>query len=94
MDAIVEQIGDGYEHFQDKECRKLKRSLLALEDLGIGINGSGRVLMADLYGSARNDGNWQFVETTDFLAQLGVIDSDDPKTPEVIIPNYINSQSN
>merc|ERR1719433_1592906 len=91
---MVEQIGDQYGHFQDKECHNLKRSLLNLEDTSIGVNGSGRVRIADFYGSALNDGNWQFVETTDALAQLGALDAHDPKIPRVIIPNYINSPSN
>jgi len=62
--------------------------------MSIGTNGSGRVRMADFYGSALNDGNWQFVETTEYLSQLGVLDARDPKIPRVVIPNYINSPSN
>merc|ERR1719245_919890 len=81
VEDLVEQIGDEYGHFQDKECHNLKRSLLALEDMSIGTNGSGRVRIADFYGSALNDGNWQFVETTEHLAQLGVLDDRDPKIP-------------
>jgi len=94
VEDIVEQIGDQYGHFQDKECHALKSSLLALEDTTIGTNGSGRVRIADFYGSALNDGNWQFVETTEYLEQLGVLDTNDPNIPRVVIPNYINSPSN
>jgi len=94
VEDIVEQVGDRYGHFQDKECHALKSSLLALEDATIGTNGSGRVRIADFYGSALNDGNWQFVETTEYLEQLGVLDTHDPNIPRVIIPNYINSPSN
>jgi len=94
VEDIVEQIGDRYGHFQDKECHNLKQSLLALEDRSIGTNGSGRVRIADFYGSALTDGNWQFVETTEYLDQLGVMDTHDPNIPRVIIPNYINSPSN
>jgi len=94
VEDIVEQIGDQYGHFQDKECHALKSSLLALEDHTIGTNGSGRVRIADFYGSAVNDGNWQFVETTEYLEQLGVLDTHDPNIPRVVIPNYINSPSN
>jgi len=94
VEDIVEDIGDRYGHFQDKECHVLKSSLLALEDRSIGVNGSGRVRIADFYGSALNDGNWQFVETTDYLEQLGVLDTYDANIPRVVIPNYINSPSN
>jgi len=94
VEKIVEQIGDQYGHFQDKECHALKSNLLALEDTTIGRNGSGRVRIADFYGSALTDGNWQFVETTEYLEQLGALDTQDPNIPRVVIPNYINSPSN
>merc|ERR550525_2295854 len=94
LEDIVEDVGDRYGHFQDKECHNLKSSLLALEDTSIGTNGSGRVRIADFYGSALSDGNWQFVETTEYLEQLGVLDTHDPNIPRVVIPNYINSPSN
>jgi len=94
VEDIVEDVGDRYGHFQDKECHALKSSLLALEDTSIGTNGSGRVRIADFYGSALSDGNWQFVETTEYLEQLGVLDTHDPNIPRVVIPNYINSPSN
>merc|ERR1719433_2655656 len=94
VEEIVEDVGDRYGHFRDKECHTLKSSLLALEDTSIGTNGSGRVRIADFYGSALSDGNWQFVETTEYLEQLGVLDTHDPNIPRVVIPNYINSPSN
>jgi len=94
VEDILEQVGDQYGRWQDKECRDLKRMLVAREDKSIGTNGSGRVRIADFYGSAVNDGNWQFRETKEYLEQLGALDSNDPSIPRVIIPNYINSPSN
>jgi len=94
VEDILEKVGDQYGRWQDRECRDLKHKLLSLEDKSIGTNGSGRVRMADFYGSAVNDGNWQFSETKKYLEQLGALDSQDPSIPRVVIPNYINSPSN
>jgi hypothetical protein len=94
VEDIIGQVGDQYGRWQDRECHDLKRRLLVLEDKSIGINGSGRVRIADFYRSAMNDGNWQFVESKEYLTQLGALDVSDPSIPRVIIPNYINSPSN
>jgi len=93
IEDVLEQMHDQYGRWQDKECQDLKGKLLALEDMSIGFNGSGRVRMADFYGSVK-DGNWQFRETREFLDQLGALDAHDPNVPRVIIPNYINSPTN
>jgi len=87
--AVVEEIGDRYGSWQDGECRQLKAELVALED-----HGTGRVRLADFYGSAINDGKWQFSESADYLRQLGALDESDPASPSLIIANYINSPSN
>merc|ERR1719491_291592 len=94
VEGIVEQVGDQYGRWQDKECLDLKHQMMAIEDQSIGTNGSGRVRLSDFYGSAVNAGNWQFRETKEYLAQLGALDASDPNIPRVIIPNYMNSPSN
>merc|ERR1740121_1852068 len=92
VEAILEEVFDQYGRWQDRECQDLKSQLLALEDKSIGVNGSGRVRVTDFYGSALHDGNWQFSENTDYLAQNGALDTHG--VDRVIIPNYVNSQSN
>jgi len=94
IEDVLEQIGDQYGRFQDRECRELKSKLLALEDRSIGFNGSGRVRMTDFYGSNLQEGNWQFSETRDYLDQNGILDIHDPSIPRMVIPNYINSPTN
>merc|ERR1719384_1387172 len=94
VESFVQQIGDQYGRWQDRECRTLKRQLSEVEDRSIGTNGSGRVRISDFYGSALKDGNWQFSESQQYLNKVGALDSHDPKVPRVIIPNYINSPSN
>merc|ERR1719203_1087070 len=92
VEAMLEAIFDQYGHWQDRECQDLKRQLLALEDRSVGVNGSGRVRLTDFYGSAVRDGNWQFSETSEYLAQNGALDNHGAQ--RVIIANYINSPSN
>ncbi|CAJ1404769.1 unnamed protein product [Effrenium voratum] len=86
--AVVEEIGERYGRWQDSECRDLKSLLTKIEHAG-----TGRVLLKDFYGSALN-GNWQFSESVDYLRELGALDESDPANPAVLIPNYVNSQSN
>jgi len=62
---IVEEIGERYGHWQDAECRDLKRLLSKYENAG-----TGRVLLKDFYGAAL-DGNWQFSESVEYLQELG-----------------------
>jgi len=92
VEAILEEVFDQYGRWQDRECQDLKRQLLALEDRSIGVNGSGRVRLTDFYGSAVRDGNWQFSETSEYLAQNGALDNHGAQ--RVVIANYINSPSN
>ena len=86
--AVVEEIGERYGRWQDAECRDLKRSLTRIEH-----GSSGRVLLKDFYGSALK-GNWQFSESISYLRELGALDESDPSNIAVLIPNYVNSQSN
>jgi len=88
--AVVEEAGERFGRFQDAECRTLKSDLVGLED----VSGSGRVRLADFYGSALHAGKWQFSESVEYLRQLGALDESDPALLRVIIPNYVNSPSN
>jgi len=92
VEAILEEVFDQYGRWQDRECQDLKSQLLALEDKSIGVNGSGRVRVTDFYGSALHDGNWQFSESAEYLAQNGALDTHG--VDRVIIANYVNSPSN
>jgi hypothetical protein len=87
--TVVEEIGERYGRFQDKECRILKNDLMSMEDTG-----TGRVRIADFYHAAMHDDKWQFSETIASLREQGSLDESDPSNPRVIIPNYINSPSN
>lgn len=87
--SIITEIGERYGRWQDHECRSLKNELVEIE-----YQGTGRVRLADFYGSALNDGKWQFSESVSYLRELGALDESDPANLRVIIPNYIGSPSN
>merc|ERR1719277_336334 len=78
-----------YGHWQNQECSVLKGTLMEIEKPG-----TGRVPLASFYGSALNNGSWQFMESVPYLRQLGALDDSDPAQMSVIIPNYLNSPSN
>jgi len=90
--AVIEEAGERYGTWQDKECRALKDDLLAKEDTGPG--GAGRVRLSDFYKLAIEEGKAQFSESIAFLRQQGALDDSDPSNPRVIITNYIQSPSN
>merc|ERR1719221_2557482 len=53
----------------------------------------GRVRLVDFYKRGLK-GTWAFNEKIDYLRVLGTIDDTDPRTPLVIVPNYVSSRSN
>lgn len=90
--SVIEEAGERYGTWQDKECRELKDQLMAAEDTGPG--GAGRVRLVDFYKMAVEEGKSQFSESVNFLRQQGALDESDPANPRVIITNYISSPSN
>merc|ERR1719253_1669071 len=90
--TVIEEAGERYGTWQDKECRQMKDELVAVEDAGVG--GAGRVRLSDFYGLALNQGKSQFSESITFLRQQGALDESDPLNPRVLITNYITSPSN
>lgn len=87
---VVEELGEAYGGWQDKECMRLRGELIAMEDR----KGSGRVLLADFYHKALHQGDWQFSESTSYLQGLGALDRSDPQKPRLLIANYMNGNSN
>jgi len=56
-------------------------------------DGSGRVTLKKFY-SGMEDRDWPFIESAEYLSNLGSLDETDPKRPSVIIPNFLSSPSN
>merc|ERR1719291_897845 len=57
------------------------------------FNSAGRIRLSDFYGATLN-GTWQFLESVDYLRELGALDETDISNPFLIIPNYNNGHSN
>jgi hypothetical protein len=85
---IVEVVGEDYGRFQNTECIQMKESLVKMED-----RGTGRVKLSDFYRPSLS-GEWQFKESVAYLRQLGALDETDATHPGVIIPNYLQSETN
>jgi hypothetical protein len=86
---VVEEIGERYGRWQDKECRALKRTMLSMEKPG-----TARVRLDTFYANTLTDRQSNFVESVPYLRQLGALDDTDPLQMTVVIPNYINSPTN
>eukprot|EP00747_Dinoflagellata_sp_TGD_P161726 gnl/TRDRNA2_/TRDRNA2_178518_c0_seq1.p1 gnl/TRDRNA2_/TRDRNA2_178518_c0~~gnl/TRDRNA2_/TRDRNA2_178518_c0_seq1.p1 ORF type:complete len:576 (-),score=127.02 gnl/TRDRNA2_/TRDRNA2_178518_c0_seq1:148-1875(-) len=89
-EKLVEEIGERYGKFQDKECRALKGQLMALEEEAC----SGRVPIQKFYSANLHEGVGQFSESLEYLRQIGALDESDPKHVSVIVANYVASPAN
>jgi len=95
--SVVEKIGEEFGQHQDKDCIKMKDTLVAMDH-----HGTGRVKLRDFYSRAVADpnlhdlenGSWQFSESVAYLRQLGALDENNPQDLSVIIANYVNSPAN
>jgi len=86
---ILERFGEGYGRWQAHDCIGLKKHLLKVEE-----SNTGRVPLHLFYGNMSTETSWLFSESVPYLKTLGALDESDPSRLSVIIPNYINSQSN
>eukprot|EP00928_Gymnodinium_smaydae_P068978 TRINITY_DN522_c7_g1_i1.p1 TRINITY_DN522_c7_g1~~TRINITY_DN522_c7_g1_i1.p1 ORF type:complete len:553 (-),score=89.54 TRINITY_DN522_c7_g1_i1:152-1810(-) len=85
---VVEEIGERYGRWQNKECSNLKTKLMQIE-----TSGTGRVPLKDFWGPALYDGNHLFHENAAYLEQIGALEGTAPRQ-SVIIPNYLYSSAN
>merc|ERR1719323_189891 len=85
---VVPEVGHRFGAFQNLECQSLKEKLVEMEH-----GGSGRVLLSKFY-SGIDDKDWPFIESSEYLRNLGALDDTDPSRPAVIIPNFLSSPSN
>jgi len=87
---VVEEIGERFGSFNDRECRALKSILVGMET----TRRPGRVALSDFYKEGMTQSYWSFNEKVEYLRVLGALDESDSTKPQLIIPNYINSRSN
>merc|ERR1719236_282310 len=86
---MAERVSEEFGPWSDHECHDMKDLLMQRD-----VHGTGRIRLADFYRKSQ-DGAWQFLESTDYLRQLGALDeSSRTLGPQVIIPNYMTGMSN
>lgn len=86
--SFLQEFGHKLGNFQNLECHRLKDLLADMED-----EGTGRVPLSRFYRGGL-DGDWTFTESVEYLRHVGALDETNPKRMSVVIPNYIQSQSN
>jgi hypothetical protein len=87
---VVEEIGEHFGDFQDKECVAMKDQLMEAEQPG----SPGRVRLADFYKLAKQTSDGLYSESRNYLRDLGALDESDPANPRVLSSNYIYGPSN
>jgi hypothetical protein len=86
ISRIVAEIVDSFGIFQGRQCQGLKQQMIDLEKK----SSSGCVGLADFYDKGlKADSNWMFVESPEYLRQLGALDETDPQNPRVLSANYM-----
>jgi len=86
---ITQTISERFGPLSNHECHDMKLKLAEMD-----VHGTGRVKLADFYRSSKG-GAWQFLETSEYLASIGALDSSsDFHGPQVIIANYITGMNN
>lgn len=88
VSRIVQEIMGQYTSFQSLECSTMTNVILDLEH-----KNSGRVPLAKFYSAGLVQA-WKFWEPKEYLQHAGALDETDPKSPSVIIPNYIYGMNN
>jgi len=86
--SFLQEFGHRLGTFQNLECHRLKDQLVEMED-----EGTGRVPLLRFYRGGLA-GDWTFSERVEYLRHIGALDETSPERMSVVIPNYIQSQSN
>merc|ERR1719215_1535410 len=86
---VVEEIGERYGRWQNKECVVLKSKLLEME-----TQGTGRVPLTDFWRPLlASNSKHLFHESGPYLEQMGALEGVAPHQ-SVLIPNYLYSSAN
>jgi len=88
MARVIERIVNSFGIFMGRQCQELKHQLQGLE----GKNSVGCVPLENFYGKGlKDDSNWLFVESPEYLRHIGALDETVPKHPYVLSSNYVTS---
>merc|ERR1719420_1818706 len=90
MHHVTSEIPKRFGQWHDSVCVDMKTELLKMDNAG----STGRVSLGAFYGGRRAGDDWRFVESVDYLRQLGALDESNPKRLRVIVPNYLIGPNN
>merc|ERR1719428_2439802 len=87
---IAQRISNEYGRWGNQECLELRSFLFDMER-----SANGRVPLADFYKVGDTDDRWSFLETPEYLRELGALDeSSKALGPQLLISNYAYGMSN
>jgi len=87
---IAQRISNEYGRWGNLECMELRSFLSDLDR-----SSTGRVPLSDFYHASESDDRWGFLETPEYLRELGALDESSASLgPRVIISNYAYGMSN
>jgi len=87
---LVEKISEGYAQWQGKDCLRAKEELMSKPSYREGRVGN---ILSEVEASHTIGRRSLFTENVEELEKLGVLNTVSGGAPEIIIPNYVNSQS-
>eukprot|EP00928_Gymnodinium_smaydae_P059310 TRINITY_DN425_c0_g1_i1.p1 TRINITY_DN425_c0_g1~~TRINITY_DN425_c0_g1_i1.p1 ORF type:complete len:556 (+),score=89.18 TRINITY_DN425_c0_g1_i1:67-1734(+) len=88
---VVEEMGERYGRWQNRDCVDLKQTLMQME-----TPGTGRVPLDRFWKPllGEHDQPWFFTESKDYLRQLGALEGSESMGYTVVISNYLYSSGN
>merc|ERR1719310_1339377 len=90
MHQVAAEVPRRFGWWHDQLCVDMKSALLEME----GTRSTGRVSLGAFYGGKSAGKDWRFIESVDYLRQLGALDESDPRRLRVIVPNYLSGPNN
>merc|ERR1719243_57092 len=90
MHHVASEVPRRFGWWHNTLCVDMKNALLGMED----TRRTGRVSLGAFYGGKSAGKDWRFIESVDYLRQLGALDESDPERLRVIVPNYLSGPNN
>jgi hypothetical protein len=85
----VWSIEKNFVYWNNHQCSSYKDELMTME-----LRDSGHVRLRDFYEHALRDNTSTFLESVDYLLQIGAMEDTDPVEPRIVISNYLDGPNN
>merc|ERR1719375_1130627 len=90
MHHVASEVPRRFSQWHDSVCVDMKTELLKMDN----ARSTGRVSLGAFYGGRGAGDDWRFIESVDYLRQLGALDESNPERLRVIVPNYLSGPNN